>query len=148
MAGNPGQTLDVEPVGSARLKQPRIAVPLPATPGLHEMQLDVAGFKTNPATFIVSSLPQVMEKEPNDTPEQATPITIPCGINGRIGRPRDLDHFMFKGVKGKAVRFEVKARRFGTTLQSSLDSVLDVMDKKGTVLANNDDTYGKDAMLA
>lgn len=147
MAGNPGQTLDVEPVGSARLKQPRVAVQLPSTLGLQELQLDVAGFKTNPTAFIVSSLPQVLEKEPNDTPEQATPIAIPCGINGRIGRPRDIDHFAFKGVKGKAVQFEVKARRFGTTLQSSLDSVLDVMDNKGTVLANNDDTFGKDAML-
>ncbi len=147
MAGNPGQTLDVEPVGSARLKQPRIAAHLPSAPGLHQMQLDVAGFKTNPVTFIVSSLPQVLEKEPNDTMEQATPITVPCGINGRIGRPRDMDHFAFKGWKGKAVHFEVKARRFGTNLQSSLDSVLDVLDKKGAVLATNDDAVGKDAML-
>ncbi len=147
MAGNPSQTLDVEPVGSARLKQPRIAVHLPSAPGLHQMQLDVAGFKTNPVTFIVSSLPQVLEKERNDTMEQATPITVPCGINGRIGRPRDMDHFAFKGWKGKAVHFEVKARRFGTNLQSSLDSVLDVLDKKGAVLATNDDAVGKDAML-
>jgi len=147
MAGNPGQTLDVEPVGSARLKQPRASVQLPDTPGLHELQLEVAGVKTNPGSFIVSPLPQVLEKEPNDTPEQATPIAIPCGINGRIGQPRDMDHFVFKGIKGKAIRFEVKARRFGTALQSSLDSVLDVLDKKGTVLANNDDAFGKDAML-
>jgi hypothetical protein len=147
MAGNPGQTLDVEPVGSARIKQPRVAVHLPSTPGLHELQLDVAGFKTNPAAFMVSTLPKVLEKEPNDTPDQATPISIPCGINGRIGKARDLDHFLFKGIKGKAVRFEVKARRFGTPLQSSLDSDLDVIDKKGTVLASNDDTFGKDAML-
>jgi len=147
MAGNPGQTLDVEPVGSARLKQPRASVHLPDALGLHELQLEMAGIKTNPAAFIVSPLPQILEKEPNDTPEQATPITIPCGINGRIGQARDMDHFLFKGIKGKAVRFEVKARRFGTALQSSLDSVLDVLDKKGTVLANNDDTFGKDAML-
>src|SRR5439155_21867867 len=147
MAGNPGQTLDVEPVGSARAKQPRVSVQLPATPGLHEIQLDVAGSKTNPAAFVVSTLPQVLEHEPNDTPEQATTISIPCGISGRIGKARDMDHFVFKGIKGKAVRFEVKARRFGTPLQSSLDSDLDVMDKKGTVLANNDDTFGKDAML-
>jgi hypothetical protein len=114
---------------------------------LHEIQLDVAGFKTNPTAFIVSPLPQVLEQEPNDTLDQATSIPIPCGINGRIGRPRDMDHFVFKGAKGKAIRFEVKARRFGTALQSSLDSVLDVLDKKGNVLANNDDTFGKDAML-
>jgi hypothetical protein len=147
MAGNPGQTLSVEPVGSARIKQQQVSVRLPSDPGLHELQLDVGGQKTNPTAFIVSTLPQVLEKEPNDTPEQATNITIPCGINGRVGHSRDMDHYAFKGMKGKVIRFEVKARRFGTALQSSLDSVLDVMDKKGNVLANNDDTFGKDAML-
>jgi co-chaperonin GroES (HSP10) len=144
MAGNPGQMIEVEPVGSARGK---VALQAPAEPGLHRVQLTVDGVKTNPTTFIVSPLPQVLEQEPNDTPEQATRVTIPCGINGRIGARRDLDHFAFAATKGKAIRFEVKARRFGTILQSSLDSVLDVLDAKGAVLASNDDTFGKDAAL-
>jgi hypothetical protein len=89
----------------------------------------------------------VLEVEPNDTPEKATRVVLPCGINGRIGAPRDLDHFVFAAKKGKVIRFEVKARRFGTRLQSSLDSVLDVMNVKGVVLATNDDTNGKDAAI-
>src|SRR5438093_9684825 len=36
---------------------------------------------------------------------------------------------------------------FRSSLQSSLDSVLDVMNLKGAVLANNDDAFGKDAAL-
>jgi hypothetical protein len=146
-AGNPGQTLEVEPIGSARAVKPRVALHVPAEIGLRQIQLDLGTAKTNPVAFLVSSLPQVVEIEPNDTPEQATRITIPCGINGRIGRKRDLDHFAFRGDKGKAFRFEVKARRFGTPLQSSLDSVLDVLDAKGAVLASNDDAFGKDAAL-
>jgi hypothetical protein len=147
MAGNPGKTVEVEPVGSAKLTKPRVELKVPATPGLQTVTLDVGGAKTNPVPFIVSELPQVLEQEPNDTPEQATRITVPCGINGRIDKPRDLDHYVFKATKGKAIRFEVKARRFGTLLQSSLDSVLDVLDAKGNVLATNDDTFGKDAMV-
>src|SRR5262249_59481942 len=96
---------------------------------------------------LVSPLPQVLEQEPNDTPAQATRVTLPCGINGRIGQKRDLDHFVFAATKGKAIRFELKARRFGTLLQSSLHGVLDVMDKTGKVLAGNDDTHGKEAAL-
>src|SRR5207237_9875126 len=42
---------------------------------------------------------------------------------------------------------EVKARRFGTVLQSSLDSVLEVMTPSGKVLASNDDAVGKDSSL-
>jgi hypothetical protein len=147
MAGNPGQTIDVEPVGSIKGVAPRVPLQVPSEPGLQEVQLEIGGKKTNPTAFIVSSLPQILEQEPNDTPEQATRIAIPCGINGRIGTSRDLDHYRFAAMKGKAIRFEVMARRFGTVLLSSLDSVLDIMTPKGQVLASNDDTFGKDAAL-
>src|SRR5581483_5203231 len=102
MAGNPGKTIDVEPIGSARLVKPRLALKAPEPFGVHQVQLDVNGVKTNPATFIVNNLPPVLEQEPNDTPDKATRISIPAGINGRIDQKRDLDHFVFKAQKGKA----------------------------------------------
>ncbi|MFN4260116.1 MAG: pre-peptidase, partial [Gemmataceae bacterium] len=147
MAGNPGQVVQVEPVGSAKSAMDRVPLTAPDTPGIHQVPLTVGKDQTYPIAFIVSELPQVLEQEPNDTPAQAQRVTIPCGINGRIGVNRDLDHFVFAAKKGAAIRFEVKARRFGTSLQSSLDSVLDVMNAKGTVVATNDDLVGKDAGL-
>src|SRR5262245_26144320 len=111
MAGNPGKEIEVEPIGSAKLKSPKVKLTPPLELGVRQIQLDVDGGKTNPATFIVSSLPQVMEQEPNDTPEKATRIAPPAGINGRIDKKRDLDHYIFKADKGKALQFEVKARR-------------------------------------
>jgi hypothetical protein len=74
-------------------------------------------------------------------------VTVPCGINGRIGAARDLDHYVFAAKKGQSIRFEVKARRFGTPFRSGLDSVLDVLTLKGDVLATNDDSNGKDSMI-
>jgi hypothetical protein len=145
MAGNPGQTLAVEAVGS--VPGSRLTLTVPAAPGLHQVQFDSPRGRLNPVAILASPLPQVLEQEPNDTPEQATRVSIPCGINGRIGSRRDLDHFVFTAAKGKAIRFEVKARRFGTPLQSGLDSVLDVLGLKGAVLASNDDLFGKDAGL-
>jgi hypothetical protein len=147
MAGNPGQELQVEPVGPAGLGHSHALLHVPAELGLGQVRLDLDGTITNPTSFIVSSLPQVLEQEPNDNPEQATRVRIPCGINGRIGSKQDLDYFVFAGTKGKAVRFEVKARRFGSLLYSSLDSVLDVLGPKGALLASNDDAFGKDAAL-
>jgi hypothetical protein len=147
MAANPGQTVEVEPVGSAKAVRPRVKLQAPREPGLHQVQLDLGGVKTNPVTFLVSPLPQVLEQEPNDEPAKATRVTVPCGINGRIGKKRDLDHFVFAAKKGKAIRFEVKARRFGTPLVSSLHSVLDVLDAKGKVIAGNSDTHAKEAAL-
>jgi co-chaperonin GroES (HSP10) len=141
MAGNPGQTIEVEPVGSAKLKKPKVKVQFPKQPGLQQIQLDIDGQKTNPVTVLVSSLTQFQEKEPNDEPAQATRITLPAGINGRIGKARDLDHFVFAAKKGKAISFELKARRFGSILCSSLHGVIEIMDEKGKILAANDATH-------
>jgi hypothetical protein len=148
MAGNPGTTIEVEPVGPARSVRPRVLLHVPTRPGLQTLPLDLGGgAATNPVPFVVSTLPQVPEQEPNDTPEQATRVAIPCGINGKIGVPQDVDHYAFKATKGKAIRVEVKARRFGTVLTSSLDSVLDVLGPKGNVLVSSDDAFGKDSAL-
>ncbi len=156
MAANPGQAVEVEPVGSLALKQPRVALVAPKSLGLQAVQLSsglppevsgVPGSTPDPVPLLVSPLPQVLEVEPNDTPQTAQRVSLPCGINGRIGKPRDLDHFVFKGTKDKAVRLEVHARRFGTLLTSHLDSMLEVLDAKGKVLAGNDDANGKDSAL-
>ncbi len=147
MAGNPGQEIDVEPIGSARLKAARTKLKVPGQLGMGEVQLDIEGGKTNPATFLVSSLAQVLETEPNDTPDKATRVVVPAGINGRIGQKRDLDHYVFAAKKDQAIRVEVKARRFGTLLNSSLHAAIDVMNPKGVILATNDDSHGKEANL-
>lgn len=147
MAGNPGQKIDVEPIGSARLKREKVSLAVPEKLGLHQVQLDIDGTKINPATFIVNSLPQALEQEPNDEPAKAGRVSIPAGINGKIGKKRDMDHFVFAGQKGKAIRFELKARRFGTLLNSSLHGVIDILNAKGDVLAGNDTTHGQEAAL-
>jgi hypothetical protein len=148
MAGNPGKVVQVEPIGSARFLKPNVALLAPGKPGLHQLQLDIDGIKTNPVTFLVSNLPQVLEQEDNNSPTQANRVTVPCGINGRIGKKYDLDHFVFQGTKGKSILFEVKARRFGTVLNSTVHAVLDVMSPKGEPLASNMDTHGPEASLA
>jgi len=147
MAGNPGKTIDVEPVGSAKAMMEKVNLAIPTKLGVQEVQLDVKGVKTNPATFIVSTLPQFVEMEPNDDPAKANRVTLPAGINGRIGKKRDIDHYVFDAKKGKAIRFELKARRFGTLLNSSLHGILEIMTPKGVVVASNDTTHGQEAAL-
>jgi hypothetical protein len=118
-----------------------------AAPGLSTAPLKQNGVETNPVPVVVTPLSVIEEIEPNDTPKTATRITLPSGVNGRIGQKRDLDHFAFHAKKGQAIRFEVHARRFGTVLRSQLDSQIDVMTPEGRILASNDDLNGKDAGL-
>ena len=95
------------------------ARPRPTAPGVHTVPLQLNGAETNPVPVVVTPLPLVEEQEPNDTPKQATRITLPGGVNGRIGTKRDLDHFVFTATKGKAIRLEVFARRFGTVARAA-----------------------------
>jgi hypothetical protein len=145
--GRPGESLSVELFGSATKIQKTAVVSLPKELGMHRLPIPLGAGFTNAVPFLVSDLPQVREKEPNDRLEQAQSLSVPCGVSGRIDKPRDVDYYCFYGAKGTPISFEIKARRFGTSWCSALDSVLDVLDAKAKVLATNDDTVGKDSRI-
>ncbi|MFO0889463.1 MAG: PPC domain-containing protein [Isosphaeraceae bacterium] len=117
----------------------------PAPAGSCVAQLIANGVATNAATFEVTDLPIHSEVEPNDDRGRATPVPrIGVVLSGRVDRPGDVDHFDVTLKAGQPVRFEVKARRAG----SGLDSNLRLIDEKGTVVASGDDARGsKDASL-
>ncbi|MFM8272182.1 MAG: PPC domain-containing protein [Gemmata sp.] len=147
LAVPPGKTVRAAPVGSAALAGKEWTVTAPNGAGVHTVPLKLNGGETNPVPVVVTPLPLVEEQEPNDAPKQATRVPLPGGANGRIGTKRDLDHYVFAAAKGKPVRVEVFARRFGTPLTSQLDSQIDVMTPDGKVVASNDDLVGKDSGL-
>jgi hypothetical protein len=144
MGGQRGKSVDVEPVGFnlGAMKTGKVDVPM-MEPGEMAVQLKVGDEMTNAVPFVVNDLPQMLESGDNNTFDKANPAEVPGGFNGRIEAPNDVDHFRFKGVKGQAYTFEVFSRRYN----SSLDSVVQVLDAKGAVLANNDDAEGKDSRL-
>ena len=88
---------------------------------------------SNRVGFIVDTLPEVLEREPNNTPDTAQGVSSSITINGRIDKPGDVDFFKFDG-SGVLVA-EVYARR----LYSPLDSLVCLTDRSGRVVAHNDD---------
>jgi hypothetical protein len=144
---SPSHEAVVEAIGSAGLRRKTWTIRPGGHPGIHTIRLTDDQVITNPVACVMSHVRVGVEQEPNDTPAAANPLPIPSGMNGRIGAKRDLDHFRFRGAKGKPVELTVYARRFGTPLRSPLDSALDVMTPDGKVLASNDDANGKDAAL-
>lgn len=145
MAGERGKPVEVTPVGFnlGAMKQGKVDVPM-RDPGEMEVQLPAAGAMTNPVPFLISDLPQALEAADNDTPDKVSTLSpVPAGWNGRIEREGDVDCFKFQGEAGKTYTFEVAARRYG----SSLDSFIQVLNKEGKPLANNDDALGKDSRL-
>ncbi|MCY2926456.1 MAG: peptidase, partial [Planctomycetota bacterium] len=58
-------------------------------PGVHPLSIGQGEHGSNTMPFAVDSLPDCVEKEPNDQPATAQPITLPVIVNGRIDRPGD-----------------------------------------------------------
>lgn len=90
---------------------------------------------SNHVPFHLSSLPEILENEPNNLVAQAQKITLPTIIDGRIDVPDDWDVYRFEGKSNDLVVAEVLARR----LDSPLDSILKLTVLNGHVLAFNDD---------
>jgi len=118
-------------LGSAELTPPAPE----AGPGIHLVATRNRDLVSNRVPFALDTLPECLEKEPNDTLKKAQRVNLPIIINGRMDRPNDWDVFQFTGRAGEAIAAEVYARR----LDSPLDSVLKLTDATGKLLAWNDD---------
>ena len=100
---------------------------------LHDV--DTAG---TDVPLAIGDFAESREIEPNDSVAQAHPIlgTEPVTINARFDRPGDADWYRLKLEAGQKVRLETVAHRF---LRSPVDTVLQVFDTQGKLLAENDD---------
>lgn len=100
--------------------------------------------------FRASPFANVIEKEPNDTPElndgnPEKPLAseIPVAFNGVLERPGDMDCFAFQGKEGVVYVFEAFADRMG----SLADTLITILDQNGNILVRNDDGYTHDSRL-
>ncbi len=93
------------------------------------------GAASNSLPFAFSDLPELINEGGNETIAAAKPVLLPCVINGRILTPGIPDVYSFEAAEGEVVSLDAGARRFG----SPMDTYLEVLDKDGLKLAENDD---------
>lgn len=65
-------------------------------------------------SIVSSSLPQTSEVEPNDTPEAATKVTLPAGIQGRFHADKDRDQYTFDAKANTSFTFRAVTRSAGS----------------------------------
>jgi hypothetical protein len=115
-----------------------------ATPAVYDFRIVAAAGLSNVGRWVVGrDLPDVEEKEPNNSAAQAQVVALPAAINGRIGEVGDQDCFAFDLKAGQTFVAEVSAAAAG----SPLDSLLTLRDADGRTLASNDDADGPDSRL-
>jgi hypothetical protein len=140
--GKPGETLAVRWIGdSAGEATTTVTLPASASGEFGLMRQDDKGVSPYPNAFRLTPLGNVIEKEPNDDQAHATPFQAPMALNGIIGKPGDVDQFVFKAAQGQVFDIHCYARR----VRSPLDSVMYLGKKGGGALLGSDDAIGPDS---
>jgi hypothetical protein len=121
----------------------KIAATPEAALGAREVRLVTPTGVSNPLLINVGHLPEIREKGPNNSLEQAQMITFPVAISGSINAAAQVDHFRFKASKGQELIFDVDAARGG----SALDSSIAIVSSTGKELARNEDHDGLDSLI-
>jgi hypothetical protein len=127
-----------DPAGEATTE---VTLPAANVPGFGLTRHDAHGFSPYPNSFRLTNLGNVIEQEPNDDPAHATTFSAPMAINGVIGKPGDVDHYVFAGKKGQTFDF----RLFGRQIRSPIDSVMYLGKKGAGAAVGNDDAIGPDS---
>ncbi len=147
LAVNPGTTALLElhgPGTNPAIKVPLVVPPL-LDPGPHLFALSKSPGSL-PFPLVVTPLP--ISSESTDAPssgDSGKTIKLPAALCGRLAQRGDSDEFTFNAHKNAIYTFEAMARRAG----SECDPVLRLLESKGTVLTEVDDSpgMGKDARI-
>jgi hypothetical protein len=113
--------------------------------GVHWLRLFNAEGASELRQFIVGTLSEVLEVEPNDDPKKPQALTGNCVVNGKLNPAGDVDHFAVELKKGQTLVASLEAN---STLRSPIDANLQVLSADGFVLAANHDTHGLDPQVA
>jgi len=121
----------------------RIVVAPEATLGAREVRARTASGMSNPLAVNVSDITEILEKEPNNSTNEAQVVELPVGISGVLHEAAQLDWFRFKASKGQRLIFDVAANRRGAPLDPSLG----LLDATGKGLARGEDDHGLDSFI-
>jgi hypothetical protein len=87
-----------------------------------------------PIQVLITAKPAGIEKEPNNTKEQATPIQVGA-IGGRIADKSDVDRFAITMKKGEKLHARIFAKRLGIPF----DALLKIEGPDGKLITSADD---------
>ncbi len=122
-----------------------VAISAEARPGIHWLRFYNEFGATELKPFVVGLIPESAEIEPNARIAEAQPVMLPSvTINGVLEKAGDVDTCAVTLTRGQTLLATMLAHR---GLGSPMDGVLQVVNDKGTVVAQNDDDSGPDPLI-
>jgi len=141
--------LVVQPQEKSGILSVRVAAD--AATGVYWVRLSDDSGAAAPQPFVVGTLPELAEVEPNDTLATAQPSgndSAPARavvVNGRLNKGGDVDLYAVLAEAGQTLVADLDAHAL---LGSPIDTVLQLVSPAGFVYAQNDDQRGLDPRLA
>jgi hypothetical protein len=130
---------------SLTFDQSKVKIAADAVPGTYWLRAFNDDGASQLRPFIVGTLPEVMEKEPNDDPKAAQLLATSAVVNGKLSKNGETDCFAIAAKKGQTIVASLEANR---TLKSPMDAVLQIVSPDSFVLEENHDFHGLDPQIA
>jgi hypothetical protein len=148
LGGKPGEEIDFRFLGDLKGEFNRkIRLPDHSDPEHWLFAEDSDGTSAAGIPIRINDLPNFVELAADDSSHselsKAIPVEAPGAINGVISQPNQFDFYKFTSKKGEVWDINCFARR----LRSPLDSLVQVYQLDGKLLAGNDDTGGPDSYI-
>lgn len=122
----------------------KITVAEDAQPGLCWLRFFNSEGASELRPFIIGTLPEAVEKEPNNDVAKAHHLEHSSVVNGVLGNSGDVDVYALELKKGQTLVASMEANR---RLGSPMDGVLQILSPRGFVLEQNDDHPDLDPQL-
>lgn len=124
----------------------KVTVAKDATPGVYWLRAHNPEGASGLRPFVVGTLPEVMEKEPNDEFKKPQVVEGPSAVvNGKLEKGGDVDCFAVQLKKGQTLVASLEAHDL---LRSPIDAMMQVLSPDGFVLDENNDFHGLDPQIA
>ena len=139
----PPQGQDAKQVGDQQVEF-EVAVPAEAAAGEVALTIVTPAGESEAYQFVITAKDgDIVEIEPNDGFDKGQMIELNRIVAGNIQSDRDVDVFTFSLEKGKTLKANVIARKYG----SAVDGFLTLFDAQGNIISINDDGATADAEL-
>lgn len=122
----------------------KVRISADAAPGVRQLRLVSPQAGTSPRPFAVGTLPELLEKEPNNTAAQAQRLdALPVTVNGELITRPDLDVFRLPLKKGECLVVAGESRALG----APTNLIVRVKDAAGLELMVQMDNRTRDPLL-
>lgn len=122
----------------------KITIPPDAEPGVCWLRLFNQDGASAAKAFAIGTLPDIVEKEPNNELRQANELKTSSVVNGVLSKSGEVDTFAITVKKGQTLVASMQANQ---TFGSPMDGVLQIVSARGFVLEQNDDDHGFDPQV-